>query len=221
MTPPELNYNIHNKELLAIMAAVQEWRHYLEGAKHQVVIYCDHKNLAYFTSTKELTQQQEEEPPPRPAILRQEADGTLTLDKQAAPALQLGLGTWAEKIKKAYQKDSMAEELGEIKNDPNITKGEGDIILFRGLVYVPTKPPKTRGSDTLKEARLPQRTAPVGPVPLGPLQIARDLLLETSRSKELHNKTRRKPLKELQIAGLLTTLIFIGQTLQLGKILSR
>ncbi|KAL2004449.1 hypothetical protein VTN00DRAFT_5204 [Thermoascus crustaceus] len=59
MTPPELNYNIHDKELLAIMAAVKEWRHYLEGAKHQVVIYCDHKNLAYFTTSKELTQRQE------------------------------------------------------------------------------------------------------------------------------------------------------------------
>ncbi|KAL2012656.1 hypothetical protein VTN00DRAFT_181 [Thermoascus crustaceus] len=58
MTPPELNYDIHDKELLAIMAAVKEWRHYLEGAKHQVVIYCDHKNLAYFTTSKELTQRQ-------------------------------------------------------------------------------------------------------------------------------------------------------------------
>ncbi|KAL2005961.1 hypothetical protein VTN00DRAFT_9615 [Thermoascus crustaceus] len=58
MTPPELNYNIHDKELLAIMAAVKEWQHYLEGAKHQVVIYCDHKNLAYFTTSKELTRRQ-------------------------------------------------------------------------------------------------------------------------------------------------------------------
>ncbi|KAL2008428.1 hypothetical protein VTN00DRAFT_6622 [Thermoascus crustaceus] len=126
MTPPELNYDIHDKELLAIMVAVQEWRHYLEGAKYQVMIYCDHKNLAYFTTTKELTR-------------RQETDGTLTVDRQAAPALRLGPGTWAEKIKEAYWKDSMAEELEEIKNDPNITKGEGDIILFKGLVYVPTK----------------------------------------------------------------------------------
>ncbi|KAL2011874.1 hypothetical protein VTN00DRAFT_4592 [Thermoascus crustaceus] len=72
----------------------------------------------------------EEEPSPQPVILQQEADGTLTLDRQAVPALQLGPGTWAEKIKKAYQKDLMAEELGEIKNDPNITKEEEDIILF-------------------------------------------------------------------------------------------
>ncbi|KAL2010421.1 hypothetical protein VTN00DRAFT_6228 [Thermoascus crustaceus] len=58
MTPPELNYDIHDKELLAIMAAVREWRHYLEGAKYQVMIYCDHKNLAYFTTSKELTRRQ-------------------------------------------------------------------------------------------------------------------------------------------------------------------
>ena len=58
MTPPELNYNIHDKELLAIVAALKEWRHYLEGVKHQTLIYCDHKNLVHFTTTKELTQRQ-------------------------------------------------------------------------------------------------------------------------------------------------------------------
>jgi len=58
MTPLELNYDIHNKELLAIVAALKEWRHYLEGAKHQILIYYDHKNLVHFTTTKELTRRQ-------------------------------------------------------------------------------------------------------------------------------------------------------------------
>ena len=34
MTTPELNYDIHNKELLAIIKACQEWRVYLKGARH-------------------------------------------------------------------------------------------------------------------------------------------------------------------------------------------
>jgi len=55
MTPLELNYDIHDKELLAIVAALKKWRHYLEEAKHQTLIYCDHKNLVHFTTTKELT----------------------------------------------------------------------------------------------------------------------------------------------------------------------
>jgi len=58
MTPSELNYNIYDKELLAIVAALKEWRHYLKKAKHQTLIYCDHKNLVHFTITKELTQRQ-------------------------------------------------------------------------------------------------------------------------------------------------------------------
>src|ERR1700712_4306627 len=32
LTPPELNYDVHNKELLAIFTAFDQWRHYLEGS---------------------------------------------------------------------------------------------------------------------------------------------------------------------------------------------
>ena len=55
---PELRYDVHNKELLAIVNTFQEWRPYLEGAKYTVDVYSDHKNLAYFTTTKKLNQQQ-------------------------------------------------------------------------------------------------------------------------------------------------------------------
>jgi hypothetical protein len=58
MIPAERNYNIHDKELLAIVDAFKEWRVYLEGAKHQVTVISDHKNLTHFTTTKELTRRQ-------------------------------------------------------------------------------------------------------------------------------------------------------------------
>ena len=48
MSPPEINYDIHDKELLAIKDAFEVWRHYLLGAQHQVQVLCDHKNLGYF-----------------------------------------------------------------------------------------------------------------------------------------------------------------------------
>jgi hypothetical protein len=51
----ELNYNIHDKELLAIVVAFKVWRVYLEGAKHTIIIKTDHKNLMFFMTTKELT----------------------------------------------------------------------------------------------------------------------------------------------------------------------
>src|SRR5258705_4029711 len=34
LSPPERNYNICDKEMLAIIRALEQWRHYLEGAKH-------------------------------------------------------------------------------------------------------------------------------------------------------------------------------------------
>jgi hypothetical protein len=50
----ECNYDIHNKELLAIVRSLSEWHHYLMGARHTFQILTDHKNLEYFTSAKKL-----------------------------------------------------------------------------------------------------------------------------------------------------------------------
>ena len=50
----EINYEILDKELLAIVDSFQEWHHLLEGATHQMIVYTDHKNLGYFISTRVL-----------------------------------------------------------------------------------------------------------------------------------------------------------------------
>ena len=57
-TDSELNYKIHNKELLAIVEAFKQWKTYLKGSKDPVQIYTDHKNLIYFTTIKILNQRQ-------------------------------------------------------------------------------------------------------------------------------------------------------------------
>ena len=57
-TAAEINYEIHNKELLAIVYSFQEWRYFLERAQHPVTVYTDHKNLEYFMSAKVLNQRQ-------------------------------------------------------------------------------------------------------------------------------------------------------------------
>ena len=58
MKPPELNYEIYDKELLAIFEAFWQWRNYLEGLTHAVLVLSDHKNLKYFVTTKQLTHRQ-------------------------------------------------------------------------------------------------------------------------------------------------------------------
>jgi len=51
---PELNYNIYDKELLAIFKVFKVWWHYLEGSAAPIDIITDHKNLEYFSTTKIL-----------------------------------------------------------------------------------------------------------------------------------------------------------------------
>ena len=58
MAAAEINYEIHDKEMLAIVAAFKEWRRYLESPATTVMIYTDHKNLEYFMTTKILNRRQ-------------------------------------------------------------------------------------------------------------------------------------------------------------------
>ncbi|CDO75982.1 hypothetical protein BN946_scf184820.g2 [Trametes cinnabarina] len=54
----ELNYDTHDKELLAIFECFKTWRHYLEGSRTPIDVVTDHKNLEYFSTTKLLTRRQ-------------------------------------------------------------------------------------------------------------------------------------------------------------------
>jgi hypothetical protein len=56
--PPEINYEIYDKELLAIVESFKVWRHFLEGATHQVIVHSDHRNLEYFFSSRNLNRRQ-------------------------------------------------------------------------------------------------------------------------------------------------------------------
>ena len=57
-SPAECNYEIYDKELMAIVRAVEEWRPNLESAKEVIEVLSDHKNLEYFTTTKLLNRRQ-------------------------------------------------------------------------------------------------------------------------------------------------------------------
>jgi RNase H-like domain found in reverse transcriptase/Reverse transcriptase (RNA-dependent DNA polymerase)/Integrase zinc binding domain len=54
----ECNYEIYDKELLAIIKCLEEWRPELQGTQESFEILTDHKNLEYFTTTKALNQRQ-------------------------------------------------------------------------------------------------------------------------------------------------------------------
>ena len=54
----ECNYEIYDKELMTIVRAFEEWRLELEGSAFSISVILDHKNLEYFTSTKQLSRRQ-------------------------------------------------------------------------------------------------------------------------------------------------------------------
>ena len=51
----ELNYDVHDKELLVIFEAFKIWQYYLERSALPIDVVTDHKNLEYFSTTKILT----------------------------------------------------------------------------------------------------------------------------------------------------------------------
>jgi len=58
LTPTECNYDIYDKELMAIVQSFEEWRAELEGAGVPVEVLSDHKNLQHFMTTKRLSRRQ-------------------------------------------------------------------------------------------------------------------------------------------------------------------
>ena len=58
MNPAERNYSIPDKEALAIVKGLQNWRHWLECMKLPVQILTDHKNLEYFVKPQVLNRWQ-------------------------------------------------------------------------------------------------------------------------------------------------------------------
>ena len=58
LSDAERNYEIHDKELLAVPEAFKEWPHYLVGTQDPITVYTDHQNLQNFLTTKVWNQRQ-------------------------------------------------------------------------------------------------------------------------------------------------------------------
>jgi hypothetical protein len=58
MLAAEKNYPVHEQEMLAIICALKEWRHYLHGNKFKIIVITDHKSLKYFDTQPNLSTRQ-------------------------------------------------------------------------------------------------------------------------------------------------------------------
>ena len=58
MSLEERNYPVADKETLSVICTLEQWRHYLEGAKYQFDIWNDHANLQWFMKRRDLNRRQ-------------------------------------------------------------------------------------------------------------------------------------------------------------------
>jgi hypothetical protein len=58
MSPAEFNYDVFDKEMLAIVCSLQKWRHFLQGSEFRTMVFSDHQNLSYFTEKVKLNRRQ-------------------------------------------------------------------------------------------------------------------------------------------------------------------
>ncbi|KAJ1307566.1 hypothetical protein OPQ81_001663 [Rhizoctonia solani] len=50
--PAEMNYDPHDKELLAIIHAFEQWRMFLEGTEQPITVFTDHRHLEYWQTAR-------------------------------------------------------------------------------------------------------------------------------------------------------------------------
>ena len=54
----ERNYPIYDRELLAVILALKEWKAYLLNSEHDIVLHTDHQNLTWFKAPQQITRRQ-------------------------------------------------------------------------------------------------------------------------------------------------------------------
>jgi RNase H-like domain found in reverse transcriptase len=57
LTKEQRNYDTGDRELLAIVQALKEWRHYIQGSGHTTIVLSHHDNLRHFKVPQTIGQQ--------------------------------------------------------------------------------------------------------------------------------------------------------------------
>ena len=147
MNGAERNYPVHEQELLAVVHALREWRHYLHGSGFEVVT--DHMSLKHFLTQPKLSARQARwsefmqefnmKITHRPGKLNDAADALSrrpdhqqTLNSVSSSHLDNSL---IESIMAAYDDDEELKE--QLETDQTLRKRDGIVYKDRHRVYVP------------------------------------------------------------------------------------
>jgi RNase H-like domain found in reverse transcriptase/Reverse transcriptase (RNA-dependent DNA polymerase)/Integrase zinc binding domain/Chromo (CHRromatin Organisation MOdifier) domain/Retroviral aspartyl protease len=156
MNDAERNYPVHEQELLAIVHALREWRHYLLG--NRIIIITDHRSLQYLatqdklsarqTRWSEFLQQFEYEIRYRPGKDNQVADSlSRRPDHMLAPIHQSSLDIDSEllqNIKAEYSNDPITRSI--------ITNGHANYKVVDGWIYTLDNKVYIPSIDTIRAA---------------------------------------------------------------------
>ncbi|QRW17972.1 Retrotransposable element Tf2 protein [Rhizoctonia solani] len=154
-SPAELNYDMHDKELLAITCAFEHWRIFLEGTEQPITVFTDHKNLEYWKSARTFNRRHSQKPD---ALSRQPDHMDLEPSPQVmipeshfeafSAHIELSL---LDQIKEATQEDPSLDTILLAVSDPKSTPHsiaqkfkdytiQKGLLLYQGRVVVPDEP---------------------------------------------------------------------------------
>jgi transposase InsO family protein len=155
MNEHEIHYPVHEQELLAIIIALKEWRHYLHGRRFKIIT--DHQSLRYLSTQPHLSsrqirwseflQQFEYEIEYRPGKYNTVADSlSRREDLQDKPSLNhlteveiTVAPDLIQLIKQSYQNDPFCRALLSTSRSPPPHYQIHDGLIFLGsLLYIPS-----------------------------------------------------------------------------------
>lgn len=150
MLPAEKNYPVHEQELLAIICALREWRHYLHGAKFKVIT--DHRSLKYLQTQPNLSarqarwseflQQFDFEIEYRPGKENAVADALSRRSDHMNQVMSVESTAIGNELLESIKEASNPDWIKRVKekNTDAVVKVKDDIVYYKDRIYVPDVP---------------------------------------------------------------------------------
>ena len=153
LTSAESNYPTHDREMLAVVYALKQWRHYLEGHHLKFTVVTDHASLRYLQTQPNLSRRQARwmellaqynfEIVYQPGKFNTVADALSRRPDYQLNALSYSLQSeFLDKIKDAYKNDDTYKNVVSKPGEFKFLKLKDKLIIYttkdnKSLIYIP------------------------------------------------------------------------------------